>query len=112
VEDFEAELGDPADDVRHQYVVDNYQRFSDCETSNDCKLLLAVSGLGPPPNTDPCFDEIGPMFQSVAGLRAAWVDEYDCCDPKSESGAGCDAKRAAKATLLRLANSPFAADCR
>lgn len=91
---------------------DTYQRFRDCDSNRDCKLLLAVSGLGLPPGTDPCFDEIdalltlavsgrSPTEEALAGRRCAALF------PSNPTAA---AERLVD-LLLTIGNRRFAADC-
>src|SRR5690606_13673316 len=45
------------DGLVHERLRDTYRQFAACQTEgSSCRLLLAVSGLGPPPATDPCLD--------------------------------------------------------
>jgi hypothetical protein len=90
---------------------DSYRRFKSCEQSSSCKLLLAVSGLGPPPGTDPCFDEIDAL------LALAVTGEL----PDDETLEGCKTsepldRETASARLiellLKIGEQRFANDCR
>lgn len=89
-----------------------YKRFSDC--ANDgvrCKLLLAVSGLGPPPGTDPCFDEIDALLTLAATGVTSPVTEPRLCplpfpiDPDEATWRLVE-------LLSSIGNRRFAADCR
>lgn len=64
-----------ADDLRtldSDYLRANHQQLSDCaEGEEDCRVLLAVSGLAPAPGEDKCFDRMGHLFGQVAGVTLA-----------------------------------------
>lgn len=91
-----------------------YRQFASCDGSaKGCKLLLAVSGLAPPPGTDPCFDEMDSLLTfAVTGQ-----------DPTADSTVPRHCKQAFPATgaqaearlldlLLQVAARRFAATCR
>jgi glucose/mannose transport system substrate-binding protein len=93
---------------------ETFQQFSSCEAGEgDCKLVLAVSGLAPPPGTDPCFDEMDTLLTfAVTGH-----------DPSEESSAtrhcaqafpttGAEAEARLLELLLQVAERRFAAACR
>ncbi len=64
-----------------RYLVDSYHVFGDCHRADSsCRLLLAVSGLGPPPNISPCFDRLGRVIALLAGMDAVPVDGEDECE--------------------------------
>jgi glucose/mannose transport system substrate-binding protein len=91
-----------------------YEQFVSCSDSNkDCKLLLAVSGLGPPPGTDPCFDEIDALLTfAVTGNApsAELLDARLCDEPFPRDGDEAEARLIE--LLLAIGKQHFAADCR
>ncbi|HSC87908.1 MAG TPA: ABC transporter substrate-binding protein, partial [Polyangiaceae bacterium] len=95
---------------------ETYRTFSACQTSPaDCRLLLAVSGLGPAPGTNPCFDEIDRLLTRAVGASSAEDDAPG--DEGSESV--CPLQEEPEAAgqqlidiLVAVAREPFAADCR
>jgi glucose/mannose transport system substrate-binding protein len=58
------DLGDAEIDLlSSENLRSTYRQFASCGgADSDCKLLLAVSGLAPPPGTDPCFDEMDALL--------------------------------------------------
>lgn len=94
---------------------ESYQQFKDCSGgSPDCELLLAVSGLSPPPGEDDCFDDIDALLTlAVTGSLPPPDPEApprECRDPlPTERGA---AKDRLFDLLLGIAAHPFAEDCR
>lgn len=88
------------------YLRQSHERFYTCRSSADCQLLLAVSGLGPPPGRDACFDEMGLVFQRIAGL----VDDPITCLGEEEEEPS--PKAIMKATLMRIAEQGFVPACR
>jgi len=91
-----------------------YRRFSDCNGSDSgCKLLLAVSGLAPPPGTDACFDEMDSLLTfAVSGNPPADTGSTPrlCSQPFPTTGAAAEARLIQ--LLLSVAERRFAADCR
>ena len=91
-----------------------YRQFVGCnDGSNDCKLLLAVSGLAPPPGTDPCFDEMDSLLTfAVTGQDPT----ADSTVPRSCQEAfpttGAQAEERLLDLLLQVAGRRFAAACR
>jgi hypothetical protein len=93
-----------------------YGEFSDCqEPGSSCRLLLAVSGLGPPPARDPCFDEIDRLLTRAVGAPSQ--DDLDqagkpskCAEPLEDDPAA--AGQQVIEILLRLSEHHFAASCR
>lgn len=52
----------------------SYEEFRACDRAADsCRLLLAVSGLAPPPFRDPCFDETWTLLAKNAWGRLGTV---------------------------------------
>lgn len=91
---------------------ETYARFRDCDSNPDCKLLLAVSGLGLPPGTDPCFDEIDALLTlAVTGRSPAWdvLAGRRCTAPFPPDRAAA-AERLVD-LLLTIGNRRFAQDC-
>jgi glucose/mannose transport system substrate-binding protein len=91
-----------------------YQQFASCNDSAEtCKLLLAVSGLGPPPGTDPCFDEIDALLAlAVAGTPPSreLLDARLCPEPFPTTSAQAESQLIER--LLLIGKRPFAAACR
>lgn len=102
----------------NQRLAESYREFERCQDpKSDCQLLLAVSGLGPSPAADPCFDEVGRLVARVAGLvseedREAQEEgalrECPLPFPVEPDAAG----RELVERLVRESREPFAADCR
>jgi hypothetical protein len=91
-----------------------YRQFKSCnESAEACKLLLAVSGLGPPPGTDPCFDEIDALLTyAVTGSAPPeeLLDARSCAEPFPRSSAEAESRLIE--LLLVIGKRGFAADCR
>ncbi len=90
-----------------------YREFAACEASPDrCKLLLAVSGLGPAPGTNDCFDDIDALLTlAVADVQPSPTDlaERRCSEPfPTTSG---DAAARLLELLLSIGSRHLAADC-
>jgi len=102
-----AEIASLGDDVLR----DTYRRFKSCEASNDCKLLLAVSGLGPPPGTDPCFDEIDALLTLAVTGQIPTGETLDGCQASSPLTRETASARLIE-LLLKIGEQRFASDCR
>lgn len=91
-----------------------YRRFADCNGVDEgCKLLLAVSGLAPPPGTDLCFDEMDSLLTfAVSGNEPAdgGSTPRRCSARLPTTGAEAEARLIE--LLLSVAERRFAADCR
>lgn len=107
-----ADLGDQwlktlaTDDQRQ-----SYQRFQECrQGQNGCRLLLAVSGLAPPPADANCYDDIEPLLR-VAVTRRKLTDgeRIPLCNRPTDPE---DAKQKLITLLVEIGNQRFAADCR
>lgn len=95
-----------------------YREFARCQTPGaDCQLLLAVSGLGPSPAADPCFDEVGWLLARTAGFESQEEREARTagaprgCNlplPEDPDAAGEELVE----RLLNVSREPFAAACR
>lgn len=105
----EEEIGSLSESLRS-----TYSQFATCgSTDHSCELLLAVSGLAPPPGTHPCFDEMEALLAfAVTGERPPddrWTAPSCQQEPPTTS-------REAEALLIELlldvATSRFAAACR
>jgi glucose/mannose transport system substrate-binding protein len=91
-----------------------YREFARCDESPEsCKLLLAVSGLAPPPGVDPCFDEMDALLALAVTGRAATREplEPPLCDETFPSSSAQAEKRLID-RLIRVAEQRFAAQCR
>ncbi len=98
-----------------QALRETYQRFNDCSVGVDgCEVVLAVSGLGPPPGFDACLDDIDAVLNMAVLGR---IPE----DPDAPRRRLCTellptTKRQASTRMMELlmniGNQRFAADCR
>jgi glucose/mannose transport system substrate-binding protein len=96
-----------------QNLRDTYRQFSSCDANHGCTLRLAVSGLAPPPGTDPCFDEM----DSLLGFAVTGHDPWSgssvprrCASALPRTAA--QAEERLLDLLLEVAQRRFAADCR
>lgn len=112
-------LGDAAlAELESDYLARSYRKFEGCQSaSSGCRLLLAVSGLAPPPGANPCFDEVGYLLSRVTGVESQ--DELDgilpgpertCETPLPETSD--EAKAQLVDLLLDISRSAYAAECR
>jgi ABC-type glycerol-3-phosphate transport system substrate-binding protein len=101
---------DEVDSLGNETLRSTYRRFVDCDQSrNGCKLLLAVSGLGPPPGTDPCFDEIDAVLTlAVTGSLPA-EETLHCGSPPPRTRT--EASTHLIELLLSIGARRLAADC-
>lgn|GEM_PF-3181610 len=118
-------------ELHNPRVVDTYRYFRRCQADHsNCRLRLAVSGLGWSPGTDACHNQIPSLIllatghqlppthpadavppQGGAGGETGDVDEERACPtplPTSQDGA----KRLLMDRLLETATHPFADKCR
>lgn len=97
-----------------EYLAQSYRAFSAChERHSACELLLAVSGLGPSPGLDPCFDRLGQVLAMVAGVeleRGAREAQGSCARSMPKSVEEAEAELIE--VLLAQARSPFRKECR
>ncbi|HEY6079443.1 MAG TPA: extracellular solute-binding protein [Polyangiaceae bacterium] len=90
-----------------------YRQFKVCDTSEGCKLLLAVSGLAPPPGTDPCFDEMDSLLTfAVTGRDPSGNSSVPRRCASALARTGEEAEERLLDLLLQVAQRRFAADCR
>lgn len=101
--------------LRSAALRDTYRKFKDCSAGvGGCDLLLATSGLAPPPGFDSCFDDIEALLaMAVTGsIPATFYDNPRKCEkawpPETKEEA---ADRIVK-QLLEVAGKQFAAECR
>lgn len=102
--------------LKSQYLRDSYRQFSKCHESagGSCRLLLAVSGLGPASNVDPCFDRLARVIALLTGMesvqRGQMVGVPACRRdmPKSID----EAKVELKHLLTTYSKSPYRSECR
>ncbi len=93
-----------------------YRRFQDCSSAHPaepCKLLLAVSGLGPAPGANPCFDETDEILAlAVAGIppQGKRLDARRCDWPFPRDQVA--ARTYLIERLLEVGKQTFAAACR
>lgn len=106
------DLDDAAlDELGSEYLRRSYREFSACQhPGTDCRLLLAVSGLGPAPGFDPCFDELGLLLSQIAGW-SAWDDTESRCFENVPANSA-EAEEAMTEILLRVSQQRFAEACR
>jgi ABC-type glycerol-3-phosphate transport system substrate-binding protein len=94
-------------------LAENYAEFEACEEDpSECRLLLAVSGLGPASGIDPCYEETGPRLAHIAGAPM-WdtIEEPLGCDtPWPESAE--EARTQLVEKLIEVSRSRFAQECR
>ena len=91
-----------------------YRQFARCsDPASGCQLLLAVSGLGPPPGAEPCFDELDELLSFAVSGSAPAADFLAgrLCDQPFPS-TSAEAERRLIELLLSVATQRFAADCR
>lgn len=92
-----------------------YERFSDCDASaGGCQLLLAVSGLAPPPGAEPCTDDVDALLTLAVtgrGPSRAQIDNRLCTEQRFPNTAALAEERLIE-LLLSVAKKRFAADCR
>jgi hypothetical protein len=93
---------------------DTYAEFQRCEGGVDsCELLLAVSGLAPPPGADGCFDEMDALLALAVvgdGAAVAPPEPRACNTPFPQTSQ--EAEQRLLDLLLEVAHRRFAADCR
>lgn len=110
----ESEL-DALEDV---YVADTYREFARCQSAEgECRLLLAVSGLGPAPATDPCFDEVSKLLGRAVGAMSqddindvAAGTERECRSPMPDDAIAAGHELVER--LLLISRESFAGACR
>jgi glucose/mannose transport system substrate-binding protein len=92
----------------------SYRQFASCgEADGRCQLLLAVSGLAPPPGTDPCFDEMDALLAFAVTGDAPRDDgsvARQCQKKRPVTSAEAEARLIE--VLLDVATRRFAAACR
>ncbi len=91
---------------------ETYRTFRRCDENRECKLLLAVSGLGPPPGTDPCFDEIDAILTLAVSDRPPPDETLAArrCTAPFPPDREAAAERLVE-LLLSVGGRRFAADC-
>jgi glucose/mannose transport system substrate-binding protein len=107
------DLTDPEiDTLSSESLRSTYRQFANCG-GPDCELLLAVSGLAPPPGTDPCFDDMDALLaQAVTGdapPNDGSVSRQCGQEPPTTSE---EAEARLIELLLDVATRRFAATCR
>jgi glucose/mannose transport system substrate-binding protein len=91
-----------------------YRQFASCGSSDgNCELLLAVSGLAPPPGTNPCFDEMDSLLAFAVTGDAPPRDGSVAreCQQKLPTTSQ-EAEGSLIELLLDVATQRFAAACR
>ncbi|HVY29247.1 MAG TPA: extracellular solute-binding protein [Polyangiaceae bacterium] len=92
-----------------------YRDFTRCQAGEgDCRLLLAVSGLAPPPGTDACFDEMDALLAIAVDDSAVALDAPEepraCAEPFPKTSQ--EAEQRLLDLLIGVARRRFAAACR
>jgi len=101
------------DSLNSENLRSTYRQFADCGGADGgCQLLLAVSGLAPPPGTDACFDEMDGLLAFAVTGDAPPSDGPVArqCQPMPATGKGAEARLIE--LLLDVATRRFAAACR
>jgi ABC-type glycerol-3-phosphate transport system substrate-binding protein len=91
-----------------------YQRYVDCDrAAHGCQLLLAVSGLAPPPGAQPCTDDVDALLTlAVTGRRPTDEESKGRLCTEVFPRTSADAEQRLIELLLSVAKARFAADCR
>lgn len=102
-----------------KYSRDTYREFTACQDPvGECQLLLAVSGLAPPPGPDPCFDEAGILLAHAIGTHPMDPNAEEDEEPQTRQ---CDEPLPQNPTeagerfielMLEVSSTRFAAACR
>jgi hypothetical protein len=95
-----------------------YERYAECDraafagSGQGCQLLLAVSGLAPPPGAQPCTAVDALLTLAVTGRKPTEQEKAErfCAEEFPETGA--EAEERLIELLLSMAKARFAADCR
>jgi glucose/mannose transport system substrate-binding protein len=106
------------EELKSEYLEKSYRTFAECqEEDSGCRLLLAVSGLAPPPGSDACFDEVGYLLSRITGVESE--DEIDGVLPGDERtcptplpSSPDEAKEQLVDLLLEVSRTAYAAKCR
>jgi glucose/mannose transport system substrate-binding protein len=102
------------DSLNSESLRSTYRQFASCGGSDgSCELLLAVSGLAPPPGTDPCFDEMDALLAfAVTGDAPAHDGSVarQCGRDLPTTSEGAESRLIE--LLLDVATRRFAAACR
>ena len=101
------------DTLKSENLRSTYRQFANCNDSTSCKLLLAVSGLAPPPGTDPCFDEMHSLLTfAVTGQDPSAGSTVARHCQESFPATGAQAEARLLDLLLQIAGRRFAPGCR
>lgn len=97
------------------YLSESYRQFSQChQADSSCRLLLAVSGLGPASNVDPCFDRLAQVIALLTGMdsvnRGPMVGVPAC--PREMPKSISEAKVELKHLLMAYSKNPYRSECR
>lgn len=107
-------VDDEIDTLATESMQRTYREFQDCERGG-CELLLAVSGLAPPPGVDPCFDDIDALLTlAVTGIQPS-QDQHAalrCPELFPQTGDSAAATDRLVELLLQVAEQRFASECR
>jgi glucose/mannose transport system substrate-binding protein len=102
------------DSLSSERLRSTYRQFASCARGEgDCELLLAVSGLAPPPGTDPCFDEMDALLTHAVTGEAPPDDgsgSRECWEEPPRTSEEAEARLID--LLLDVATRRFAAACR
>jgi glucose/mannose transport system substrate-binding protein len=105
---------DQIESLNSESLRSTYRQFASCGGSDDdCELLLAVSGLAPPPGTNPCFDEMDALLAFAVTGDAPRRDGSVAreCQEKLPTTSK-EAEGSLIKLLLDVATRRFAAACR
>ena len=105
---------DEIDQLSSESLRSTYRQFASCgESEGSCELLLAVSGLAPPPGTDPCFDEMDALLAFAVTGHAPSDDGSVARQCQQERPTTSEeAEDRLIELLLDVATRRFAAACR
>ncbi|RYZ08426.1 MAG: ABC transporter substrate-binding protein [Myxococcales bacterium] len=107
--DFDASL------LKRAELRETYRKFTDCSAGiGGCDLLLATSGLAPPPGFDSCFDDIEALLaKAVTGTipQTFYENPRKCENPWPPRSPEEAAERLVE-QLVAVAHQQFAQECR
>lgn len=108
---------DDADRAQLTYpsLLSTYDDFVRCtDPRSDCEPVLAVSGLAPPPGSDPCFDEIEALLRyAVTGVEPEHDPEDErLCKKWLFPGDSKEAEARLLEVLIGIGGHRFAEACR
>lgn len=109
----------------NEYLRESYAKFRACsnelengEQEPSCELLLAVSGLAPPPGIDPCYDKLHSILAIAMGVPVdfgsmddeSWQTfREECGEPPTSTDGATDLL---EQILTDISEHPYASECR